>query len=49
MGALAQSKRPRGFPDYALAVPLWAPPRADVAVGRGAKFFLEIRIYKILC
>ena len=46
---MAQSKRPRGFPDYALAVPLCAPPRADVAFGGGASFFLQIRIYNILC
>jgi hypothetical protein len=49
MGALAQSKQPRGYPDYVLAFPLCAPPRADAAAGKGASFLLQIRIYKILC
>jgi hypothetical protein len=49
MGALAQSKRPRGYPEYVSAVPLCAPPRADTAAGKDASFLFQIKIYKILC
>jgi hypothetical protein len=44
-----QWKSPYGLGNYTLGLPLWAPPRVGIAAGRGASFFLQIKIYKILC